>query len=115
MNHVQFDCPRCSTALRVRLGALFIDHAATDACSWVICGTCDDLVSTTVPRGALPALVAAGGHVMAATDRLPHPEQRPDGQPIVVDDVLALHELLADDVVLARALRDWCDPRELGT
>jgi hypothetical protein len=99
-------CTRCGRLVSAPTAAWFVvdDPAQQSPTAWVVCPTCDDLVGLTLPPVMLAPLTKAGCHVLDTDACEPHPEQRPEGAVFSADDVLALHELLADDDALAAAV-----------
>jgi hypothetical protein len=99
-------CTRCGQPLTPLTTACFVVEQPTgqSLTAWVLCPTCDDLVSLALPPVMLAPLTEAGCHVVDVEACVPYPEQRPGGAPLGADDVLALHELLADEDALAAAV-----------
>ena len=69
------------------------------AVAWT-CDACADLTTARLDWPALLTLVTAGASLLddATHEALtPHPEHPTAGAPVIRDDLLALHELLASD------------------
>lgn len=93
-------CRRCSH--RVDLdpgGILLVDGPAVKRSSpWAyVCPTCGTFVTRVADEWEVMVLLAAGVTPITAPERPVHPEQRPTGPPLTVDDLLDLHVLLAGE------------------
>jgi hypothetical protein len=107
-------CERCRQQLNLPTSAVLLVRGTTAAgdadptigpTAWLVCTGCDDLVGLQVPAVLAVALERAGCHVLLPPQQPVCLESRPAGPPLCRDDLLTLHELLADDVALAAALR----------
>jgi hypothetical protein len=105
VNVLATTCARCDSAMSLPTGAVLLTRTDDGAIGWLICDHCQDLVGRSVPGTAYQSLLTGGCHLLRAPEPLPYPEQRPSGPALHVDDVLTLHELLADDEALAAVLR----------
>jgi hypothetical protein len=83
--------------------AVLLSRSAGRTTAWVICAACGELVARAVPHAAVQGLVAAGCHLLSTAVAV-HPERATEGPALDADDALALHELLADDDLLADLL-----------
>jgi hypothetical protein len=103
--HLHTTCPRCQRSIVARAAACLVDR---EGCAvWFICGPCGDLVgqSAVGPQSdaVLTSLVRNGGQVLdVAAPR--HPEHRPGGPALSLDDLISLHQSLQDDGAVATAL-----------
>jgi hypothetical protein len=113
MNTFTVECTQCAMMNSVPTGAMLataqveaLDDHLIGAVSY-ICAGCDKVVSVPVTIPDFLTLLRAGVELLEEVDGddpdrdlSPHPEHPREGIPFTPDDVLALHELLADDT--------WC-------
>ena len=113
MNTFAVECSQCDMINSVPTGAMLataqieeVDVHLVGAVSY-ICARCDTVVSVPVTIPAFLTLLSAGVALLEEVDEndpghelSPHPEDPRAGRPFTPDDLLELHELLADDA--------WC-------
>jgi hypothetical protein len=113
MNTFTVECSKCAMMNSVPTGAMLataqvevLDDHLIGAVSY-ICAGCEKVVSVPVTIPDFLTLLRAGVELLEEVDgddpghdRSPHPEDPHAGTPFTPDDLLELHELLADDT--------WC-------
>jgi hypothetical protein len=107
---IQIHCPECGAANSVPAGALLamvdvdddLNPQPAGDVAW-ICARCERAVTARVDLRYLLALITAGvpllepdGDADNATGLAPHPEHPGAGQAFTLDDLLELHEQLAE-------------------
>ena len=106
MTLFRIECSRCAGEWKVRAEAMVLEvdtGVEDDAVAGVVhfvCDSCADLVPLPIDWSALVSLVTAGAALLDEdlTDPRPtHPEAPAPSVPLTLDDLLELHETLADD------------------
>lgn len=114
MTIFSIESARCASECDVRAEALLVEVDAgveDEAVAGVVnflCDSCADLVPLPIDWTALVSLVTAGAALLDEdlTDPRPaHPEAPTAGGPLALDDLLELHETLADDSWFDRLAR----------
>jgi predicted RNA-binding Zn-ribbon protein involved in translation (DUF1610 family) len=104
VTRIRATCPSCGEVdLRpadVQLTVVrdVLDEVSDGSCYRFACPTCEDMVSKPADDRIARLLTTGGVEVLDGAPKLePHPESPGDGPPLTLDDVIALHELLASD------------------
>lgn len=95
MSTVLVNCSHCDASSDVPAFGVLLDRQAV-AVRW-ICLACGELDEQDVPPTLPDRLVEAGTSLITSNvgSLPPHPESPPAGTPLTHDDLLDLHELLA--------------------
>ena len=88
-------CSQCNQPADIPAEAVLLDLDGHTV-SWV-CAVCGDLEEQQVALALLPRLLDGGVSLISSRNAhaTGHPETPPTGSPFTLDDVLAMHELLA--------------------
>ena len=102
MSSVLINCSHCETSADVPAAGVLLDLQAS-ALSW-ICLECGELDEQDVPPSLVQRLIEIGASLITSeVEGLPpHPETPPSGDPLTLDDLLDLHELLEQPSWLIR-------------
>jgi hypothetical protein len=95
VSSVLVNCSHCEATSDVPADGVLLDLQAA-ALSW-ICLECGELDEQDVPQHMLQRLIDVGASLITSDvgSLPPHPESPPSGAPLTHDDLLDLHELLA--------------------
>ncbi len=113
MTHIKTTCPSCGD---VRLDApaisLAVEPDGERGTYAFVCPECRFEVNKRASRKTIALLVAAGVQTRTSSERLPAPEPlpledrspMPEARPFTLDDAIAFHFLLEDDVFVEEML-----------
>jgi len=116
MTTIRTTCPRCGEVdMTPESILLSLRDRAGEGLYRFSCPGCQGTIEKPADRKVVALLLSAGveldGHQAEqgsfegiAAAAAASPEQRPDGPPFTVDDIIAFHFLLKDDEKLSRAI-----------
>ncbi|MDP8957267.1 MAG: hypothetical protein M3N24_09995 [Actinomycetota bacterium] len=113
MTTIRTNCPTCGEVdMTPEAVLLSVRDIAGEGSYRFSCPECRKTVEKPADRKVVALLLSAGVELDEGREPAPGPameigvyEERPDGPPFTVDDVITFHFLLEDDEELDRALR----------
>jgi hypothetical protein len=102
MTSIRTNCPRCGEVeMRADVISLAVDPEAEEGVYSFVCPVCEDVVEKPADRKIVSLLRSVGVEITEQAEAqasLPLEfEERPEGPPITIDDVIDFHFLMSQD------------------
>jgi hypothetical protein len=102
MTSIRTNCPRCGEVeMRADVISLQLEEDSGEGVYSFVCPVCEDLVEKPADRKIVSLLRSVGVEITEREASAAEFDERPDGPPITIDDLIDFHFLLSQD--------DWFD------
>jgi hypothetical protein len=98
MTSIRTNCPRCGEVeMRADVISLALEQGSGEGVYSFVCPVCEDLVEKPADRKIVSLLRSVGVEITERDAPEMVLDDRPDGPPITIDDVVDFHFLLSQD------------------
>lgn len=98
MTSIRTNCPRCGEVeMRADVISLAVEQDSEEGVYSFVCPVCEDVVEKPADRKIVSLLRSVGVEITEREAALAEIDERPDGPPITIDDIIDFHFLMSQE------------------
>ena len=98
MTSIRTNCPRCGEVeMRADVISLAMEQDSEEGVYSFVCPVCEDVVEKPADRKIVSLLRSVGVEITEREADLAEIDERPDGPPITIDDIIDFHFLMSQE------------------